>query len=256
MLVPMNSLPGVATSIETTEIEFLWGDLQFARVVGIVLDSTTVDSANTPTTTLRRGLPLGKITSSGKFTDYDPAATDGSQEPVGFLYTSLNLIPPGLSSAAEAGSQMVIQGGIKVAQLPATFDEYARRVLSPRFVWDDFRQLRGGFSGPTAKTTSYTVLSTDNDRHFTTTGASGAVTFTLPTTVVKGFRARFSNTVDQNMIIAAPANKMIAFNNATATSVAYQTAGNKIGGHVEIVVDDTGTKYMAILGGTGTVTVA
>lgn len=254
-LVNPSYLPGIDAAVETTEVEFLWGDLTFARVVGVVLDSAAIDSGNTPTTTLRRGLPLGKVTSSGKMSDYDPTQTDGSQEPIGLLYTSQNLLDLKLGTVRDVGSQMVIQGGVKVAQLPATFDEYCRRALSPRFIFDDFRQLRGGFNGPTAKAASYTVLSTDNDRHFTTAGASGAVVFTLPTPA-KGYRFRFTNVVDQNMTITAPANKFVLFNNATATSLAFSTSGNKIGANVEVVANDDGTKYIAFLGCTNTATVS
>jgi len=243
--VDPNSLPGVQAAIETTEVEFLFGDLGFHRVIGVQLYSGAVDSTNTPTTTLRKGLVLGKITASGLYTNYAATATDGSQEPKGFLYEPRNMLNRNTGTAENKPAQMMYWGGAKVASLGSNFDEYTRRVLSNRIIFDDLRQLRGGFNGPTAKTADYTVLSTDDDMAFTTTGASGAVNFTLPATVVKGFRARFTNTVNQNMVVTAPANKLIGTNSATLTTITFSTANEKLGSSVEITVDDTGTKYIA-----------
>ena len=45
--------------------------------IGVVLVSTTTDSGNNPTTTLRRGLTLGKITASGKYAAYSDSGSDG-----------------------------------------------------------------------------------------------------------------------------------------------------------------------------------
>ncbi len=80
-----------------------------------------------------------------------------------------------------------------------------------------------------AKTTNYTVVAGDTANLFTTTGAGGAVTFTLPT-LAAGLVYWFWNTVNQNMAITAPAaNTLVADGNATGTTATYSTASHKIG---------------------------
>jgi hypothetical protein len=252
-------LPGAIDAIFSTERDLEWGPVSNYYLLSGKLDSTAVDAGNSPTTELRRGLLLGRVTSTGKLKQYNPTATDGTQYAIGPLFQEVNMLAPETQIAADHACRYIAFGvGIKSAQV-LLLDEQARRQLQKRILFDDFqtREIFGGWSRITAKTGNYTVLSTDNNTHFTTTGNAGALTFTLPTTIpAPGWRARFSNTVDQNMIVAAPANKLVAFNNAAATSVALSTAGNKIGSGFEITVDEGSTKYIAIPYGQGTVTVA
>jgi hypothetical protein len=44
-------------------------------------------------------------------------------------------------------------------------------------------------------------------------------------------------------------------NNAAATSIAFTTAGQLIGASVEIVADDTGSKWIALMQSTTTATI-
>lgn len=85
------------------------------------------------------------------------------------------------------------------------------------------------------KTSAYTV-NPSVDRAgtvFTTRGATGAVTFTLPTIQagqLTGLFYDFLNVVDQNMSIVAPvADTMVVVNDTAADSVIYSTSGQKIG---------------------------
>lgn len=95
-----------------------------------------------------------------------------------------------------------------------------------------------------AKTASYTVVAADGGKLFTTTGASGAVTFTLPAIagIVAGWFVEFFNTVGQNMIITAPAGLLVAMNNAAATTATFSTAGELIGAGARVTFD--GAKYL------------
>jgi len=68
---------GVAVAGDASEIRFT--DFGRECTVGIVLDSTAVDAENEPTTTLRKGLVLGKVTESGKYKQYDALAEDGTE---------------------------------------------------------------------------------------------------------------------------------------------------------------------------------
>lgn len=107
-----------------------------------------------------------------------------------------------------------------------------------------------------AKTSSYTLTADDMGKLFTTRGASGAVTFTLPAaSTVAGADVVFVNVADQNMIVAGPDEAVVAFNDLTADSVAFQTTSQKIGGGFLMISD--GTSWLALpLTSAGTVTVA
>ncbi len=112
---------------------------------------------------------------------------------------------------------------------------------------------------PTAKTANYTIKANDlNGTVFTNRGAAGAVTFTLPapTAVPAGAFYLFLGIADQNIIVQVPsAGTLIALNNAAATSLAAQTASQKIGSLMLFQCD--GTSWIATGIGVGcTYTVA
>ena len=109
-----------------------------------------------------------------------------------------------------------------------------------------------------AKTASYTVKSSDFFTVFTTRGATGAVTFTLPTasSVNKGDLVIFINVADQNMLVAGTAAGLVVYNNAAATSIAYQTSSEKIAGAFLAISDGTSWIVLPIATETQTVTVA
>jgi len=94
-----------------------------------------------------------------------------------------------------------------------------------------------------AKAASYTCTVADSGTMFTTTGASGAVTFTLPAVATStGVWYEFVNTVGQNMVISAPADTLVAFNDATATSLTYSQASELIGASAKVTCD--GSKWL------------
>lgn len=94
------------------------------------------------------------------------------------------------------------------------------------------------------KTASYTVLLEESGCLFDTTGATGAVTFTLPkATEATGAIYYFFCAADQNMIVTTPsgeADTMVVFNDIAADSVAYQTTSKKAGNGLTIISDGTG----------------
>lgn len=95
-----------------------------------------------------------------------------------------------------------------------------------------------------AKTANYTVSPAKGDFSgsiFTTRGAGSGVTFTLPTPNAGLIETiyEFVGIADQNMIVSAGANKAVTFNNATATSLAAQTSGQKIGARITALCDGT-----------------
>jgi hypothetical protein len=95
----------------------------------------------------------------------------------------------------------------------------------------------------TAKTSSYSLLESDSGGLFTTTGASGAVTFTLPAVSGSaGLNYWIFNTVDQNIIITGPADTLVVKNDAAADSLTHDTSNEKIG-HSFFCVSD-GSKWL------------
>ena len=68
---------GTTQSADPSEIRFT--DHGRESTVAIVIDSTAEDADNTPTTTLRKGLVLGKVTATDKYKEYDSGASDGTE---------------------------------------------------------------------------------------------------------------------------------------------------------------------------------
>ena len=67
-------------SMETNSpTEICFTDFGRESTVAIVIDATAVDAENTPTTTLRKGLVLGKVTATSKYKQYDALAEDGTE---------------------------------------------------------------------------------------------------------------------------------------------------------------------------------
>ena len=126
-------------------------------------------------------------------------------------------------------------------------------------LWNDAAE--GGRVRPmlkvVAKTASCTITSADFGTVFTTRGATGAVTFTLPSAASKnkGEWMLFLNVADQNMIIAGSTSGIVAFNDLTADSVAYQTASEKIGGAFLAISDGTSWIVVPMAMETQTITV-
>lgn len=248
--------PGPGAVVATTERMAVLGPITWYLLKGgLINGSVATDAGNTPTTELRHGLLMAQRTSDGLLTNYSPLSADGSQLVQGFLWESRTTIDnDGLT--VNRTCQIVIAAYARASQL-LLLDEQARRQMQGRFILDDrIPGVIGGYRQTLAKTANYTVVAgQDNDTIFTTTGATGEVDFTLPAAAV-GNRFRFVNTVGQTMKVIAPAGKLICFNNAAATSITFSTAGNLIGAIVEIVCDDTGTKWIASTPCSNTQTIA
>src|SRR5207248_11269087 len=118
----------------STENVFLWGPDSWYLTKSIQIVSTTVDAGNTPTTDLRMGLVLGKITSTGKYTQYSGIATDGSQLPEGVLMHGVRMIDPLSGSAADQVGALVVAGPVKGGNLFG-LDQMARAAMAGRFIF-------------------------------------------------------------------------------------------------------------------------
>lgn len=267
--------PGIRDLLETVENQFWVGRYELQEWTSEVIDGSSVDTGNTNHTgDLRAGLLLGKITSgvdAGKVKQWDPTATDGSQNIYGVLAHMQTVSYQG--STLDRFNAIMVGGTVDPTKLlipgqtalgiSGNANEFLVKnmmVGTGRFkFYKDFVPVdNGGFRNVVAKTANYTVLTTDHGTLFTNRGATGAVNFTLPATAYKGLRFAFYVVADQNVTVTAgTADTMVAFNDAAADSVAFSTSAEKVGGMIEVIGDGTGWLVMPRLGqDSQTVTVA
>jgi hypothetical protein len=228
----MNSDPGYTAVRESGEWQGMFrgynGELNMLVAPVQILSSTT-DSGNTPTTTLRAGNILGKIAATGKYGLYDPSATNGLQIARGVLDFALDMIGPA-GTVADKWVNMVTRANVVVGQLINSDAGALKRLIQLGFIFDApaGAEAGAGFIGVVEKAADYTVVAADNGTRFLAT--TGAVAFTLPTKA-HGLAFEFFNTVDANMSIvsAGSADDIYADGDAGADSVAFSTASHKIG---------------------------
>jgi len=246
-LLSFTGLPGMGPTVESSENSFLWGPNTWYLLKGIVVSSAAVDAGSTPTTDLRAGLVMGKVTSSGEYVAYSGTATDGSEVAEGVLFSGVRTLSPLTGTAVDQLGQIVVGGAVKGGSLYG-IDQLARAQMHGRFVFDD--DLPGntfGWKNVVAKTANYTVTASDKNTIFTNQGASGSVTFTLPT-LAKGLKYRFFAEAAQNLIVAsAVADTLVVFNDAAADSIAFQTASEIIGGGIEVIANADATKWLVFV---------
>lgn len=257
MLQGTFAVPGYGAIRETQESEIFWGPAGLRHFVNAKINSATVDSGNTPTTLLRPGLVLGKITSSGEYVNYSPTATDGSQVAVAVLPIGLRMTD--IDGTAESKDFTVCVCGNVKASFLINLDSQARKQMRNNFLFDDDIPNKASFLGgclrEVAKTANYTVTAADNGTLFTTVGASGSVTFTLPA-LAAGLRYEFMAGADQNMVVmSAAGDDIITFNDLAADSLTFSTSGEKIGAWVALESNAAGTKWYAKKFGAHTMTV-
>lgn len=236
------SVPGTSEVNETVErnVEYPAIPTSGQRYRPVKISASCVDAANTRTSHLRPGLILAL--SSGVGLQYDPTV-DAQNEAYGILVDECDLLDPIAGTAKVKQTSLLVGGGAR-ANMLIGLDDLARHQLGRRIIFDDCVQnAEFPYRRSVAKATSYTVLTTDNGTMFHTTGASGAITFTLPTAAA-GLYYRFLNTVAQDMVIAsAPADQMIILNDLTADSVSAATANEEIGAVFEAYTIYTGAAW-------------
>lgn len=252
-------VPGLTTSRETYEAEFRWGS-QFQGVfANALIDGSALDTGNSPTYELRPGLLLGQVISTGKYKQYSPTATDGSEVAAAVLIEALRM--QDFSGNSVDRFYAVLVGGPVQAAKILNLDLQARAQMS-KFIFDDIFNINGNHWFPwkrfQTKTSNYTVVANDNFSMFDNVGATGAVTFTLPA-LANGYCFGFRAQADQNILVASnEGDNMVAFNDASADSVAFSTSGEKIGGVFRVYSNPGATKWIVenLSAGANTVTVA
>ena len=203
-----------------------------------VIDSTTVDSTNSVTTLLRAGLVMAKLTSGGKWTDYDADANDGSQYACGVLAKEVNLLDFSTAAAADRVGIIAIGGNVKAAgsNLIGLNSRSRVQLRAQGFVFDDVATtppvIGHSYSGARYVTTATTLTSADFGRLIVSEG-SGALIHTLPA-ITDGAVCEFLNVANQSMTITSTTAVIIGVNNAAATSMVFATASMMIGARVKL----------------------
>lgn len=90
---------------------------------GITIDSAAVTADAKGDKIIKKGMPMAKLTASGKFVPYDPAGTDGSQNPTVILKRTVNV---------KDGDHVV--GGYEVGKfiterIPVSVDDELRKKM-------------------------------------------------------------------------------------------------------------------------------
>ena len=104
--------------------------------ISVTLDvSTFTQGTHYPDGYIKSGIPLGKITASGKYGPYDDTKTDGRQTCVGFLFTAQDVVTPrGVVASSVVGSALV-HCFIKESKLPVTIDAAGKTDLAGRVIF-------------------------------------------------------------------------------------------------------------------------
>jgi hypothetical protein len=104
--------------------------------VSVTLDvSTFTAGTHYPDGYIKSGIPLGKITTSGKYGLYDDTKTDGRQTCVGFLFTSAEVVTRRGATLSSAVGSMLLHCVIKESKLPVAVDAAGKVDLASRVIF-------------------------------------------------------------------------------------------------------------------------
>lgn len=240
------NVPGMDNPQYVYANQFAWGQRAEALILGMPIDKDTVDTG-TPTDRLLPGLILGKLTSSGKLSNFGDTKTTGAQNAVGVLMVGLRMEDYWSGTNRDKVYGVMVGGPVQAAKLRG-LTQKARGDMFGRFVFDDdVIGNKNPWKDVVAKTADYTVTAADNNTIFTNQGAVGAVVFTLPT-IAKGLRYRFFVEADQNVTVASVvSDTLVVFNDAAADSIAFSTSSEKIGGSIEVIANADATKWLVFV---------
>ncbi len=264
-------LPGTRAANFTTAREIFWsGDASRMKIVRGSADfsDTIRDAGESPTTHIRPGLLLGRLTSDGTFVHWDPTATNGSQWLRGVNEHELTATEGFSATAAKSNGPYVIQAPLNAASLlvlGTALTSSAHQYLARRLLHsmgcilndDPLGYLAGVAQRTITKTETGDITAAENGATFHVVG-SGAVTLTLPA-IATGLRYRFINAADQNLVVASngSSDNIVTINDLSADSVTFSTSSQKIGATLDIWTDYVnGTLRWLTIVQIGTATIA
>ena len=245
-------VPGLTTSRETYEAEFRWGS-QFQGVfTNALIDGAARDNGNTPTYELRPGLLLGQVISTGKYKQYSPTATDGSEVAAAVLIEALR-VQSFEGTDADRFYAVLVGGPVQGSKI-LNLDLMARQQMD-KFIFDDIFSIPGNHWFPWKrfqnKTADYTIVANDNYTMFDNTGASGTVILTLPA-IANGYFFGLRAQAAQIFRFTSNEGSNVIGTTATQTSVSVAA----IGGVIYVYTNPAGTKWVVEQHGTQTITAA
>lgn len=245
-------VPGLTTSRESYEAEFRWGSAGQGVFANGLISGSAIDTGNTPTFELRPGLLLGQQISTGKYAQYNPNATDGTDVAAALLLEGLRMLD--FSNNAVDRFYAVLVGGPVQASKILGLDNQARQQMD-KFIFDDNFGIPGNHWFPwkrmQTKTANYSILSTDNFTMFDNTGAGGEVDLTLPA-IANGLCFALSCRNAQVFKFISNEGSNIVGTSVTNNSV----SATAIGGLIVIYSNAAGTKWIVEQRGTQTITAA
>lgn len=244
-------IPGITTSRETYENEFRWGSQYQGVFANGLIAGTAVDAGNSPTYQLRPGLLLGQQLSTGKYLQYNPTATDGTEVASAVLIEGLRM--QDFSGANVDRFYAVLVGGPVQASKLIGLDNQARQQMASRFIFDDIGGTPGNHWFPWKKfrtvTADYTVVAADNFTLFDNTGAAGTVILTLPA-IANGYFFGCRAAAAQIIRFASNEGSNVIGTSLTNSNVSVTA----IGGVIYIYSNPAGTKWIVEQHGTQTIT--
>lgn len=248
-------VPGITTSRETYENEFRWGSQFQAVFANALIDGNTVDVGNSPTFEVRPGLLLGQVLATGKYKQYSPTATDGTEIASAILLEGLRMLD--FSNVATDRFYAVLVGGPVQAAKILNLDLMARQQMD-KFNFDDSLGL-GSIPGNhwfpwkrfQNKTANYTIVASDNFSMFDNAAAGGQVVLTLPT-IANGYFFGLRAEAAQTFRFTSAEGSNVVGTAATNSSVSVAA----IGGVIYVYSNPAGTKWIVEQHGTQTITAA
>jgi hypothetical protein len=245
-------VPGVGSERVTSEHEIFWGADQARNAVlwrSEVISGAARDAVNSPTTVLRPGLLMGRITSTNELEEWDSAATDGTEVIAGIIDTELRMQDFDAANQDRVFRVVAARAPLKArkllikgAALIGHADEYlARRQLAQAFhiLDDDTNGLKsgGGFASSgsveTVTGAADTLTAADNGKLLIYTNVA-AVAVTLPA-IAFGLSFDIVRAADEEIVVSsAEGDNMIVGHDLSADSITFTTAGQQIGARIRV----------------------
>jgi hypothetical protein len=241
-------VPGIGSERTVTESELLWGSDQARNAAlwqSAIVSGAARDAGNTPTTVLRPGLLMGKVTSTGEYEEWDADTNDGTEVLGGVLDTELRaqdfdatnadrMFRLLMARAPLKSRKLLIQGSAFIGHA----DEYlARRALyEAGFVLDDdpfgVKAGRGDRVSQVTGTTDTLTPAENGTTLFYNNAAS--VTVTLPA-IQPGLEYTLIRNGDEEFIVtSSEGDNIIGVNDLSVDSITFTTATEHIGAAVRV----------------------
>lgn len=253
--------PGMHDERFTEECTLLWGRWDQAEYVAAIVDKDAADSANTPTTQLRKGTAMGVLTATGQWMQWNPYATDGTEYLMGFLLDEIDTSYIG-GTTKERLNGILVKGNIKADQIViagvanrglagTTYEFLLRSQCQGRFLFDDDIDRRvtwkyGELSAAEITAGTKTVTTAMNRTHFSNRGATGSFTYVLPAPV-PGLQFKFSSITAQDIVLDGPATNEFLIAGSSANGDTIDKDNYERGVLVEVVRTGASTyQYVAI----------